>query len=169
MNLPELVRLSNELRLYLVESNGEISDEMAQGLAILETNLPTKCDSYKFVIDDMELETVKWKERADEFTRVSRGYKSFVERLKDNLKHAALAMGKTELFGNDYRWKLQNSKPSVVIENEELIPGKYKTVVQTFKIDKDQMLADLQAGIDIQGARLERSQHVRCYPNGVKR
>ncbi len=169
MNLPELVRISNELRLYLIESNGEITDEMTKFMSIVEENLPAKVDSYKFVIDDMELECEKYKERSDELLRVSKGYKTFVEKLKEMLKYACVSMNKTELIGNDYKWKLQNSRAAVVILNEEEIPSKYKSVIQTFKVNKEQILDDLKSGIDVPGCRVEISTHVRAYPLGARR
>lgn len=168
MNLPALVRLSNELRLFLVENDGEITDEMANGLAIVEKDLPAKVDSYKFIIDDMESEVVKWRERADEFTRIYKGYKLFIEKLKENLKFACISMNKTELEGNSYRWKLQNSKSSVIIEDEGLIPVEFKTVVQTIQINKDLIQKSFLEGSQVPGCRLEQNSYVRSYPNNKK-
>lgn len=171
MNLPELVRLSNELRLYLVESNGEITDQMIEGLAIVEQGLPAKVDSYKFVIDDMQSEVDKWKAKAEEFLKVSKGYELFIKRLKENIRIACISMDKIELIGNTYRWKLQTSNPALIIEDERLIPQKYKTIIQATEIDKKQLIADLKAlkkDETIPGCKLETSNHVRSYPNNKK-
>lgn len=167
MKLAELVKLSNEIRLSLVETAGEITDETTTALMILETNLPVKADGYKFILDEIEAESDKFKERAEEFLKLSKSFKNYAEGLKGHLKISCIKMDIKELVGNDYYWKLQTSKPSVIVDDESKVPGKYKEVQQTIVIKKDLVLADLKAGIVIDGIRLEHNQHIRCYPKGA--
>lgn len=168
-SLNDLVVISSVIKQILVEKNGEIDEETE--LMILETSnkLQNKADTYKFVIDDMTSESEVWKKRSDEFLRISKSFKTCVERMKGSLEFACKALDTTELQGSDYYWKLQSSKPSIVIEDETKVPGKYKEIVQTININKDLILADLKAGIVIDGIKLEQNQHIRCYLKGVKK
>jgi hypothetical protein len=163
LSLYELVSVSNQFRQYLIENNGEITDEMIQSLAIVEKGLPEKVDSYKFIIEEMEHEAEKWKERSEEFLKAHKTYKKFAEKLKENLKLACVTMNVTELKGNTYRWKLQSAKPSVIIDNPEVVPSSFKEIRQETVIKKDEILKAIQAGEEINGCRLEESSYVRCY------
>lgn len=167
MNLPELVRQYNDISSFLIDNNGEITDKMAESLAIVEKNLPEKCDNYRFFIDKLKADSVLWKEQAEVFRKASKGCDLLVDRLKETLKLACISMDKTELLGKTYRWLLQGSS-IVVFDNEELIPSKYKTVVQTFTINKKQIADDIKAGIDVPGAHIEKTQHVVGYLNNKK-
>jgi hypothetical protein len=169
MKLSELVSLNNQITLSLVENMGEINDETTNALMVLEQNLPAKADGYKSIIDHLKSQGELFKKKAEEFTKLSKSFTTYGESLKGHLKISMIKMEKTELIGNDYYWKIQSNQPSVMIDNEEQVPGKYKTVVQTFKINKDEILTDLKAGIEVPGARLENSQHVRCYLKGVNK
>lgn len=168
MKLADLVRLSNEVRLALVESAGEITDETCKALLILEDSMPKKVDGYKFLVTDLECEAEKFKTKADEYSRLAESCKRYAKGLKDRLKLACIAMNVDELQGNEYRWKLQKSKPSVIIDDETLVPSKYKNVVQTTEIIKDEILEDFKKDISVPGCRLEQNSHIRCYPNNKK-
>lgn len=168
MKLTELVQLSNDIRLSLVESEGEITDETCKALLVLEESLPRKVDAYQFLVKDFEGESEKFKAKADEYSRLSKSFKNYGEQLKERLKLACIAMDVKELVGIDYKWKLVNSRPSIVVDDETKIPGIYKKIVQEIKIDKEMLHVDLKAGVVIEGLHLEPSTHVRSFPNTKK-
>lgn len=182
MKLTELVQLSNEVRLALVEANGELTDETCVALLQLEDSLPKKVDGYAYLVDDLAAQAEQFKAKADEFKRLQKACENYVDGLKERLKLACIAMDVKELKGNDHYWKLQDSTPSVDIGNEErstmtvikyanehLVPSQYKTVVQTISIDKKKILSDIKGGIEVQGCKLVRNQHVRKYLTGAKK
>lgn len=169
MKLTELVQLSNEVRLALVEANGEINDETCKALLVLEDSLPRKAEGYFYLVKDLESQAEQYKERAEEFKRNAKACENYAEGLKERLKLACITMGVDELKGFEHRWKLQASKPSVIIDDETKIPGKYKTVVTTYKVDKDKIKADIEAQIEVEGCHLEKNSHVRAYLMGAKK
>lgn len=70
------------------------------------------------------------------------------------LETAKLTEVKTQLFSI----KQQNGNPLVEIENEKLIPAKYKTAVPaSFTIRKKEIAADLKAGKKVLGAKLVKT------------
>lgn len=169
MKLTELVQLSNEVRLALVEAGGEINDETCRALLILEDSLPRKADGYAYLVKDLEAQALQFKERADEFKRLAKSCEAYADGLKERLKLACITMDVKEIKGVDHYWKLQDSNPSVDIGNEDLVPSQYKTVVQSIAIDKKKILADIKSGIEVQGCKLQKNTHVRMYVNGGKK
>lgn len=168
MKLTELVQLSNEIRLSLVESAGEITDETCKALLTLEDNLPRKVDGYQFLVKDFEVESEKFKAKADEYLRLSKSFKNYSDQLKERLKLACIAMDVKELVGVEYKWKLVSSRPCIVIDDDSKVPGKYKTVVTELKINKEMIHEDIKAGAVIEGVSLVPSSHVRSFPNTKK-
>lgn len=169
MKLTELVTLSNEIRLALVESAGEITDETCKSLLVLEDNLPRKVDGYQYLVKDFEVESEKFKAKADEYSRLAKSFDNYSKQLKERLKLACIAMNVKELVGNEYKWKLVSSKPCIVIDDETKVPGKYKKIIQEIKIDKEMIHEDIKQGAVIEGLHCEPSSHVRAYPLGVKK
>lgn len=169
MNLIELVKLSNDVRLSLVESAGEITEDTEKALAVLESNLPAKVDGYKYLYDDMLAEAQKFKDKAAVFAKIAKSFEGYADNLKERLVLACGAMGVTELVGNDYKWKLQKAKEKVVIDNEAEISGLFKTIVQTTQVDKDKILKHIKDGRVVVGAHLEQTSFVKSYPLGVKK
>lgn len=109
-------------------------------------------DMYSKGIDE-EINRLQAKKKAMDNKRES--LKSY---LFGQLELAKLTEVKTKLFSI----KQQNSKPSVIIENEKLIPSKYQTVIpKSFTIRKDDIAADLKAGIKVRGAKLQENKSWR--------
>lgn len=171
MNLIELVSLSNAVRLSLIESAGEITDETSKALAVLESNLPKKVDGYHYLVNEMEVEAEKLRAKAAEYTRLANSFENYCESLKARLKLACETMKVKELVGIEYKWKLTNAKSKVIIEDEAKIPQKYKKVevVTTTKILKDQIYEELKADKPVEGAKLEPSTYMKPYLIGVKK
>lgn len=170
MNLHQLVQLSCEIKQALTDSFGELTPEVSDALMKLEQKLPSKADGYKFIVDDLENEAALWKKRATDFLNVAKSFDNYAKTMKEAILGACKQMGVDEILGNEYRWKLQKAKPTVIIDDEKLIPSGHKEIVQTPVIKKDGILEDLKQGIPVPGAHLEESLYVRCYPNkqGVK-
>jgi len=160
-----LVDLSCQIKRALAENFGELDEQTEKMLSTLETNLPQKADGYKFVVDDLENEAALWKSRANQFQNVAKAFEKYADNMKARILNACAQMEVTEIEGENYRWKLQKAKPSVIIEDETKIPSGHKEVVQTIKIRKDSILEDLKSGIPVSGAKLEESLYVRCYVN----
>lgn len=163
--LPQLMALSREVFDAIIENQGALTPEIEAALAHVETNLPEKIDSYAFILDRLEMEEVYWKEKAEKYARIAKGCSSTMSFLKDRIKQVALENGKTELLGHDNKFTLVNSKPSVEINNEELIEAIYKKEVVTYKIDKKKIEEDLKLGLPVAGASLRETKALRLTAN----
>ena len=76
-------------------------------------------------------------------------------------------MNITELSGEDVRFKLSRTQPSLEIF-ADLIPEEYKYQVISQEIDKEKIKKDLKEGIEILGAELKENVALRRYNKGAK-
>lgn len=163
-SLRDMAQLSSEITQRLIDSGGEIDESLEKDLAILEDRLPEKVDGYKSIIDYMKHQAEYWKAQGNERLAVAKSLTNYADKLKESMKGAMLRMNVAELRGRDFKFLLKNAKGRIVIENEELIPGKFKKVVQVLEIDKELIYEELKAGKQVSGARLEPSQYAQAYP-----
>lgn len=163
-SLRSLVTLSNDLLNQLLESNGQLTPELEEQLSKLEIALPAKVDSYAYLIDRFEAEAEFWKARAENNALVMKACLAAQKRLKDNLKFAMQEQKAGEIKGNEVRFKLQNSKPSLVIDETIIDPAYTYQHVET-RIDKKKIEEDLKIGVPVKGATLEPSFSLRVYAN----
>ncbi len=162
--LRTLVQQSNDLMSQLAEAGGELTPELESQLAHVELSLPEKIDSYSHLMDKLDLEIEMWKQKADFYYSIAKSCKNVKERLKENIKFAMQEMTVSEIKGNDVRFKLSNSKPTLLID-EELIDPLYTSQVTTTVIDKKRIEEDLKNGVPVAGARLVENVSLRTYAN----
>lgn len=164
-SLRSLMALNNEFVEYL-ENGGELTDDFAAQFGhLLDVQIPDKTDGCFLIMERLELEADRLKAKAESFAIAAKQLNSARERLKEYIKFQMQNSGLTELQGNDYKFGLSKTKPSVVIQNEELIPDGYTHEVVTRKIDKDRIREDLALGIPVEGATLVESFSLRSSIN----
>lgn len=160
---------SQDLKSKIIESGGEITPEIDALLVVNEKELSAKVDSYKFIIDDFEAFTAMLKAREESLYQVRKSMENSIDRLKKNIKDAMLSMDTQEIKGMEYSFKLSDSKPSVVVENEALIPDQYKIFpVAVAKIDKESILRDYKSGNLVEGASVVPNKSLKISLNKGK-
>jgi len=163
-SLIRLVQSSNSLVQALLETGGELTPEIEAALAHIDTKLPEKVDSYQSIMDRLEIESEYWALKADQFKKMATACKNARERLKDNIKYAMNELGQTELVGNDFKFKLSNSKPKLVVDDVSLDRAYFMQVTETV-VDKKRIEEDLRLGIPVKGAKLEEVKSLRSSLN----
>lgn len=151
----------NKIIEKLIEGDGEISSELEIEMKDLAAITEAKTDGYYLILERLESESLFFKTRADEFTTASKTLSNAHFRIKARLKDLMQQNDFQELIGHDYKFKLSASKPSVIINNEDLIPSEYKTEVTTIQIDKNKISEDLRIGVPVSGASLQESFALR--------
>lgn len=162
--LYSLVTQAQAIEQQIMEAGGELSPEVEQALTQVDLSLAEKIDSYDFVMDRLEGQSDYWKAKAALYTKISKSYDGVRERLRTAIKDAMIALNKTEIAGNDVRFKLQNSAPKLIID-EAKVSDKFKMQITTMVIDKERIKSALKDGIPVEGATLEQGQHIRPYAN----
>lgn len=166
-SLVSIVSEVNQLEKMLIEAGGEITPEIEALLTVKEVNLPQKVDNYSFILERMKSAEAFYKERSELFSSAARAFKNAQATLKERLKMAMHEMGVDELSGEEIRFKLSKSKPSLVIDELAAIPTEYFEQVVQNELQKDKLTEDLKIG-EVPGAHLEDSFSLRSYANSPK-
>lgn len=157
-----LVATANGIENMLLETAGEITPEIEAALAVVDVNLPAKVDSYAFVIDRLEAQEAFWKLKANELYKIASSCKTARERIKDSIKDAISALGADEIRGNEVRFKMANSRPRLVID-EDALPKEYMMQIIHLEADKKRIEEDLKLGIPVEGATYQETKSLRTY------
>lgn len=160
--LRDLIQNAARLTDALIESNGEISLELEQALAINEL-LPAKIDNYRATIDQLDMQEEFFRKRAAENAKIAKGFATVTERLKTNLKLALKTLEVTELEGNEYKYKISKMAPKLVID-ESLLSAAYLMAETKMIPDKEKIKQDLELGLEVSGAKFEEVNALRSYP-----
>lgn len=161
-SLISMVNEANAIEQLLIQNEGVTTDEISAALTVIASQLPSKIDSYNFIIDRMDSLEDHYKEQAAFFTQIAKQCGNAKDRLKENIKFAMKALNTDEVQGHNIRFKLQRVKPKLVVENESLIPKEYQRVVTTTSLDKERIKEDLAIG-PIAGCKLEESFSLKTY------
>lgn len=152
-----------EISKLLQESGGELSPELEARLEVNREKLPSKVDSYNYIIERLEADAALWKRRKEACAAQEKKYQGQVDRLWDRIKLAMKELGTKELQGTYYRFQLKKSAPKLIIDSEAAIPAECKMIVQTTVIDKEKIKAMLVDGFEVPGARLEENGSLVAY------
>lgn len=167
-SLIELTQIANDIQMKLMESMGEVTDEIEKALVEIESRLPDKVDGYKFIIDKAQSDIEFWTKKSDEAHEIAQRLSNYISKLKEVTVIAAAQMQVNEIVGHEYIAKIINSPHRVIIENDQEIPQDFKEIVQTTCIKKKEILETIKSGKDVPGAHLEQSKYVKFVPRKLK-
>lgn len=123
------------------EINEEVKAEIVEQIKL---QMETKAEGIISVIRNYEtrIETVKAEEKR--LAEYRRSEEKKLERLKEYTIYCMEQMGNKKLDTNLERISLRKKPSTLVIADEDKIPGEYKTVEQITKIDRVQIKKDLK-------------------------
>jgi hypothetical protein len=156
-SLSQIVSQVGDIETQLIESGGVITEAIEGALAVYDTHLPDKIDSYASIIERFDLVEQFYKDKAAFYMGLSKSAASVTERCKENLKSAMKHLCVTELVGNDVKYKLSPTNPSAIIDSEEALDSSYKITETIVKIDKKKILEDMKLGVPVVGARMQEN------------
>ena len=169
--LISIVAEMHRIESALIESQGEVTEEIVRDLAKFEENkvkLLDKVDSYQYVIEQSKERAAYWKKRKDELARIEKSFKALETTLKTLLKQAMVKLEAKELRGVEFYFKLQKTRPKIEYD-EKKIPDAYKRQVVSTEIDKDAIKSDIDLGIQIEGVNVIEGKTIRAYVNKEKK
>jgi len=162
--LPEITRKLGELEATIQENLGEIDSETEKELELWTESLMHKVDSYYHVVEKFKGIEKHWNEKAKYYSNVAKGCRSVHERLKERLKFHMAEKKKTEVFGQDFKFRLSKSKDKLEIDERE-IHAKWMKQVVKWEPDKEKIREALENNEKIDGAKLIKSYSLRSYAN----
>ena len=109
--------------------------------------------------------TPEWKE-LEEKREVLKSYENIEESMKQQIMLWMDALGLKSMDFINQKVTLKNNPPAVKINDEELIPEKFKKEKVTISIDKTKIKSAIQLGEDVPWAELTVSKSLVTTPKG---
>lgn len=164
MKLLELVNESNAVIAQLIESQGEITPELAARMEVIELKLPEKIDNYAGLMDRIDMEAEFFKQKAQEYLKVQRGLNNLKDAMKERIKFSMRELKVDEVKGIYERFKLTRLDPKIVID-PGLLTGEYLVEQITMVPNKEKIEGDLLENKNVPGAFLEPVYKLNKYKN----
>lgn len=158
-----LIMLSAELETMLIESEGEITEAIAEHLS----QVATKVDGCVYMLERFAQINEFYKIRAEKLERIAKAAKTAEERLKEYVKTTMQMTDKKEIEGQDFRIKLSPTAPKVTVKDESKVPNKFMVEKLVISPDKKAILQAIKSGEVVEGVILEESFSLRVYPRKV--
>jgi len=162
-SLIALAKESAEIERIIIESEGELTPDVEQALAVSEITLPDKVEGYHNILERVELMTEHYKRQAEFFAKLKKSCENFEKALKENIKTAMRITKTDEIQGNTIVYKLCPSTPSLVVFDKEALPAEYKKQVVETVVDNKRIKEHLSAGLSVDGARLDPTDSLRKF------
>ena len=146
MTLYELTGQWLELQ-QMIES-GEFEDEiLADTLEGLDGEIEEKADAYARIVRNLEADVKAYKDEEQRFYQKRKAAEHAIDRLKNNLYTAMVAMGKTKIDNDLFKIAIQKNGgalPVILDVDEEYIPDEAK--VFTSRPDMKKIAELIEAG-----------------------
>ena len=168
--LQEIVQDHKSLDQLMLENGGELTDAQQESIVDawmleIKSDMANKVDGYKYRQDSLESATENLKARAKMISQAAKVLVNMSDLLKTRLKYTMIEMTTDELVGNDFKYKLTSSKPSLNVTNEDAIDPKYFVETTLKVLDRAAVKSDLEHGVEIKGAELIESTTLRITAN----
>lgn len=165
--LMEIVENRRALDEILIECGGDVTDEKVEEItgkwmAEITKDLAIKSDGYNFRMKDIEAMNTQFKEYETLYRNARKSLERVSESLKDRMKFAMKEMGVDEISGQQFKYKLTDSQPSVEITNEGMLPAifcKEKVVIDIDRVAVKKHV--LETGEEIPGVIISRGKTLR--------
>lgn len=161
-----LIQITNEfleLDRLLIESGGELNEEIENALALNQKDLQVKIDKYKLYMDHLKQRAEYFKDLETEARDARKVFENSSDKLKDRIKYMMTLLNVNEIDGETFIFKLIEGKDKLVINDQTAIPQDYFIPVTTMNLNKEKLLQDLQAGLKIDGVDIEVVKTLRTY------
>lgn len=153
----------------IVKSEGEITPELEEELLTLKEATNAKIETYSWIMDRLESEATYWKQKAEQFSKISRGLDNAREKMKDRLRSYMELTNQPSLTGIDVEFRLVKGADKVEIDAEKQPMDFPEFTRITATWDKDKIKHALQAGSKLNGIRLAPSIYVKKFPKKSER
>lgn len=154
----ELKEINNIVK-FLDNKNNELDEktinDTKESVSLL---LVEKSNQLELILKDLESKEEKCKEIADFYAKKAKQANEKRKALKELIITAMKGLGAKRLETETGTFTIKNNAPSLKIDNEDLIPQKFVSYIQTRKIEKNEIKKEIKNGVEIPGAHLETTQ-----------
>lgn len=149
----------NNIANFLDSENNELDEktinDTKESVSLL---LEEKSEQLELILKELEAKEEKCKEIADFYTKKAKQANEKKKALNELILGAMQKLGTKKIETVTGTFTIKNNTPSLIIDDENLIPQKFTTFVQTKKIEKNEIKNEIKKGIKIPGVHLESTQ-----------
>ena len=149
----------NSIANFLNSENNELDQETINDTReSIKCLLEEKSEQLELILKEQEMKEEKCKEISRYYAEKSKETKDKKDTLKRMIMEAMENLGVKKIETATGTFTIRKNAPALIIEDDRLIPEKFKTIVQETKIEKTEIKKALKDGAEIEGVRLESSQ-----------
>lgn len=149
----------NSIANFLNSENNELDEETIQDTReSIKYLLEEKSEQLELILKEQEMKEEKCKEISRYYAEKSKETKDKKDTLKKMIMETMENLGVKKIETATGTFTIRKNAPALIIEDDRLIPEKFKTIVQETKIEKNEIKKALKDGAEIEGVRLESSQ-----------
>lgn len=149
----ELAALIDELQ----NNGGELTPELESALAVNETEMVDKLDSYCRVKTNLEAEVAAYSAEIDRLQSKMNVAQHSIDRIAEVIKSTMQLYERPKLETPLFKLSLRTNK-SVNVIDEGAVPAEYIKTKTTTSVDKSTLRKVLMAGEAVAGVELKESQ-----------
>ena len=123
--------------------------EASEIIAIVQNEIANKGKGIIQVVRSIEADVDAVKNEIDRLTKIKRAKEKHIKKLREYTKSCMEQMNMKKLETPVGNITVRKGTSTLKIDDETKLPDKYLEIVQTYKVDKDLLKADLKAGIEI--------------------
>ena len=149
----------NNIANFLDSENNELDEKTINDTKeSVELLLEEKSEQLELILKELEVKEEKCKEIADFYAKKAKYANEKKKMLKELILGAMQKLGTKKIETATGTFTIRNNTPSLIIEDENLIPQKFITHISSIKIEKNEIKNEIKKGIDIPGVHLEVNQ-----------
>jgi hypothetical protein len=159
--LPKLLKVQTDIENAAAEGGDmvEVENQMLQ----VDLNDPASVEAFNFLSVNLESRAEFYKKEAEYYLEIARKLSSLSKKHNEFLKNVMGDSGIKEIRGKSFRFSISPSKGKLVIDDESKLT-EYTREVKELVIDKDRVKQDLELGVPVEGAHIEKGYTLRKYP-----
>lgn len=145
----------------IVENADPVTGEVdMMALVSLELEKEEKLNGILFYVKSQEVYQIGLDAEIQRLKKIQTVMENRRERLLSFILGQMQIDGEKERVFGAYKATIKQNPPSVIVDNEEAIPAKFKTQVISEKIDKMAIKEAIKSGDEVAGARLESKNRI---------
>ena len=151
LELAEKAESEEEIELLMdtIDCNKDAAEVKLEGYGVILSELSNK--SYYI---DSEIKRLQ---------QMKHAINNNIKRLKVACLEYLQTVDNGKVRTKHFNWYLQKNPPSVYVFDEKAIPDKYKSIVTSVKYNKNDIMNDLKAGIQIEGVGIKDEEYSVRY------
>ena len=149
----------NNIANFLDSENNELDEKTINDTKeSIELLLEEKSEQLELILKELEAKEEKCKKIADFYAIKAKQANEKKKALKELILEAMRKLGAKKIETVTGTFTIRNNAPSLIIEDENLIPQKFTTHISSIKIEKNEIKNEIKKGIKIPGVHLESTQ-----------